>query len=245
MKRLSFKNNIPQILSLAEHRAEEWAEHSWKWLYSLRQALIYRVERQKRQSTRTMRSDQRKAIERLLSVIISHIDLKTMQLGYYQKDTGIFIHLGIHYLAKKAQLSPRRTQRALQWLHESGYITAFRQSIFDDLTQSYLHKPSVRKVHEKLFYELGITQQALRNARQRSAQRNQRHGFRMKLEKNLSNVAGSLGTSIAELITLPHNVTERMHSPLNSTSYKDKLRKLSAHFPDLGIEEIKMMLPSK
>lgn len=230
-------------MSLAEHRASEWTKHSWKWLYSLRQALIYRVESQKRQSTRTMRSDQRQAIEQLLSVIISHVDLKTMQLGYYQKDTGIFIHLGIHYLAKKAQLSTRRTQRALKWLHESGYITAFRQSIFDDMTQSYLHKPSVRKVNEKLFYELGITQQALRNARQRSSQRNQRHGFRKKLENNLSKVTGSLNHNVADLITLPQNITQKHARPVDLTNYKDKLRKLSVHFPDLSIEELKMMLP--
>lgn len=225
------------------HRAEEWTQHSWKWLYSLRRALVKRVAAQSRQSTRGMRVEQRRAISQLLAVIISHLDLKTMQLGYYHPETGTFIHLGIEYLARKAQLSPRRVQRALRWLHEAGYISAFRQSIYDDLTDTYLHKPSVRKIHNKLLMELGITADALNKARFRSTQRFQQNGLKRELKNQARTSHASHERFKNNLFTFIKNSSTEPRNNQLIVTYHEKLQKLMDHFPELSLEEAKGMLP--
>lgn len=239
----------PQILSLAASRAGQWAQHSWKWLHSFRGALLKRVENQERISTRTMRLDQRTAIYQLLQIILSHLDLKTMQVGFYHQETQTFIHLGISYLARKAQLSERRTQRALRWLQQSGYISAFRQSTYDDLTDEYIHKPSVRRIHSKLLFELGITPRALNKARVRSTQNYKNRLISKKISENITpdwHPPYKNSKTLASLIPL-HSVNTNKkyttHPPPNI--YYEKIQKLMLIFPNISLEEARSMLPQR
>tara|TARA_R110002110_G_scaffold415856_3_gene658456 strand:- start:31561 stop:32310 length:750 start_codon:yes stop_codon:yes gene_type:complete len=247
MNSLLINKKTPQILSLAADRAGQWAQHSWKWLHSFRGALLRRVENQKRVSTRTMRSDQRQAIHQLLQIILSHLDLKTMQVGFYHQETQMFVHLSIGYLSRKAQLSERRTQRALCWLQQSGYLSAFRQSSYDELTNEYIHKPSVRRVHQKLLFELGITPRALHKARTRSSQNYQNRLISKKLNQNTgvslkTNPVGD--NTLATILKLPFAKPKKpipTHPP--PSVYYEKINKIMSIFPNISFEEAKNMLP--
>lgn len=156
---------VPQILALAASRVTQWSEHSWKWLTRFRVAILARVALGKRLSTRTMREDQREAIEALLRVILSHLDLSTMQVGVFNPETGVFVHLTLQYLAHKAGLSYSKAQRAMAWLYETGYVVGFRQSSFDMESNKFINQPSIRRVSNHLLLDLGITDLALSHAR--------------------------------------------------------------------------------
>jgi len=238
----------PQILSLAASRAGQWVQHSWKWLHGFRGALLKRVELQERTSTRTMRIDQRIAIYQLLQIILSHLDLKTMQVGFYHQETQTFIHLSVAYLARKSQLSERRTQRALRWLQQSGYISAFRQSTYDEMTDEYIYKPSVRRVHPKLMFELGITPRALNKARVRSAQNHKNAINTKRIEENLAVGWPSprqIKKSFKDLIPL-HAINAQQKNPKPPpNTYYEKIQKLMLMFPNISLEEAKNMLPQQ
>lgn len=156
---------VPQILSLASKRVDEWSKSSWKWLTRFRIAILARVALGKRLSSRTMREDQREAIEALLKVILSHLDLSTMQVGVFNPETGVFVHLTLEYLAHKAALSYSKAQRAMAWLYEAGYVMGLRQSSFDAENNKFIHQPSIRRASNHLLLDLGITDLALGKAR--------------------------------------------------------------------------------
>lgn len=237
---------VPQILSLAAKRVGEWSLHSWKWLTRLRTAVLMRVNLEKRLSTRTMRTDQREAIFSLLKVILSHLDLKTMQIGVYNPETGVFAHLSLDYLAHKAGLPLRRAQRAMAWLYDAGYVIGYRQSSFDLETNEYTHKPSVRKVSFHLLKDLGITELAFQRARRKS---------RKNLDKCLSKFYPS--TKVGEgIFTTTQNIISSItdmlkpkapHSNRPTTNsiniYTEKIKKLTELMPNLSIEEAQRMLP--
>ena len=100
-----------------------------------------------------------------------------MQIGIYNPKTDVFTHLSLDYLAHKAGLSLRRTQRAMAWLYDAGYIIGYRQSHYDIETEEFHYKPSIRRVAYILLQDLGITNLALQRARSKS---------RKNLEKFLS-----------------------------------------------------------
>lgn len=239
----------PQILALSASRVGEWSSHSWKWLSRLRLAILQRVNAKKRISTRTMRVDQRNAISALLRVLLSHLDLKTMQIGIYNPESDVFIHLSLDYLAKRAKLPLRRAQRALSWLYEAGYVIGYRQSSLDFETNEYSYKPSVRKISHFLLQDLGITSFAIQRARNRS---------RKHLEKFLSNAYKSKGTrpkeqnfvgSIKEMASNLLNTAsfKTNNAPVSSDVFKiytEKIKKLMDLMPGISQEEAKRMLPS-
>ncbi len=238
----------PQILTIASNRVEEWFNESWKWLTRLRTAILMRVSHKKRLSTRTMRHDQRQAISKLLHVLFHYLDLKTMQIGFYHDESQTFVHLTLEFLAKKANLPLRRAQRAISWLYESGYISGFRQSSFDIETGEYTHKPSIRKVNEKLLFDLGITTHALQKARKRSSQQQQRKMLTRIIPNQLISTTVSqnkdyLQKEIDLLITqFTQQSTEEKHKKI--ALRQSKLHKMALLFPHLSQNEIESMLPA-
>lgn len=242
MKDKPYDQNLPQILSLSVKRVGDWSTHSWRWLGKIRKALLNRVVAEKRKSTRTLRIDQRIAIEKLLRTILSHIDLKTMCIGYYDKDSGTFIHLGIEYLANKAELNLRRAQRALQWLYESGYIIGHRRSAIDENTGEYVHKTSIRKASLFLFIDLGITETALIRARNRSQKRVERTVLNV-FQKSSSTNKPAIKKVLSEVSNLFTQVKPIPQQSMPKT-YLEKLKKLKILFPDKSTNELKSMLPS-
>lgn len=238
----------PQILSLSESRVGEWVESSWKWLSRLRSAVLLRFQEQNRESSRVMRFEQREAIGKVLKVIFHYLDLNTMCVGIYHRETDVFVHLSLDFIAKKSGLHIRRAQRAMSWLYESGYIVGYRQSFYDTDTEEYYHKPSIRRVNSKLLFDLGITEFALQRARARSKKRFQdvllkslssKKQFQSKPIIDVSNVQ-SLIKGVTEAFTLP-----KSRKPLQpSSNYNEKLKKLMGLMPDITLHEAQRMLPS-
>lgn len=238
----------PQILSLATSRVGEWSMSSWKWLARFRVALLQRVRDESRQSSRTMRREQREAISEVLKVVFQYLDLNTMCVGFYHRETSVFVHLSMDFLAKKAGLPIRRAQRAMNWLYQSGYIVGYRQSSYDIDTNEYYHKPSIRRVNIKLLLDLGITEFALQKARGRSKKR-----FEGILLNALSVKDGSDHISVknelkvqnilngfAKAFSLTSN-TKPVHPP---SVYYEKLEQLMKLMPNLTTNEAKKMLPA-
>lgn len=238
----------PQILTIASNRVGEWSAQSWKWLSRLRTAVLIRVSHQKRLSTRTMRNDQRQAISMLLQVILHYLDLKTMQIGFYHDESQTFVHLTLEFLAKKANLPLRRAQRAISWLYQSGYISGFRQSSFDIQTGEYMHKPSIRRINEKLLLDLGITTYALQKARKRSSQQQQKRALKCILPHQHSPAikCQNIDHRQKEVRSLIRQVAKQSTEDLNQrrSLWQSKLYKMMLLFPHLSQNEIESMLPA-
>lgn len=235
---------MPQILSLAIKRAGEWQTQQWKWLYRIRHSVISKYKDKQRKSTRTMRIDQRVAIQAILKTLLSHLDLSSMCVGYYHKETGAFIHLSLEYLARKAGLNHRRAQRAIHWLYQSGYITQFKQSFYDDETDEYVHRPAVRRINPILLLDLGITQLALATARKRSKTKIAK--YKMSIMpivpiKEVKRVKEKItqATKVVSLFKPIPTDTSKYH-----IDYESKLQKLMRALPHLTLDEAKSMLPN-
>jgi hypothetical protein len=238
----------PQILCLAVKRAGEWSEHSWKWLQRIRNALLLRVQNEKRKSTKSLRVDQRIAIHKLLVTILSHVDLKSLCIGYYDKQTGVFIHLGVEYLAKKSGLCVRRTQRALQWLYESGYLVGHRRSTVDEDTGEYIHKTSIRKVSLRLFLDLGITEIALNRARNKAKKKVEGIVLSVLDNQKPEKRKGQKGDgfdvgSIIKNLTGAFSTKPKSKDHTEPPEYLNRIRQMQKIFPTKTINEIKLMLP--
>jgi hypothetical protein len=237
---------VPQILSISASRVEEWSSHSWKWLSRLRVAILKRVKIKKRHSCRTMRIEQREAISALLKVMLSHLDLKTMQVGVYNPETDVFAHLSLNYLAHKANLSIRRTQRAMSWLYDSGYIIGFRQSSYDLETDEYIHKPSIRKISNSLLSDLGITDFAFQRARSKSRKNFQKIVIKSFTDTVVTPAITTINTvkdMISSIIT-NKSPSKNLINPDPSSTYTEKIKKLMTIMPNLSFSEAERMLPS-
>ena len=241
------QRKVPQILALAANRVGEWYSHSWKWLSRLRVAVLMRVNLEKRLSTRTMRIDQREAILALLKVVLSHLDLKTMQIGIYNPETDVFTHLSLDYLAHKAGLSLRRTQRAMAWLYDAGYIIGYRQSHYDAESDEFFYKPSIRKVAFTLLQDLGITELAYQRARSKSRKHLEKFLSKFyKDKKEESRAGGSFEATRNIVSNIANMLTPKPSQALEASTkiYTEKIKRLMDLMPNLSFEEAKRMLPN-
>lgn len=229
---------VPQILSLAASRIDQWGAHSWKWLTKLRLAILIRVSLGKRLSTRTMRKEQREAITALLKVMLSYLDLKTMQIGIYNPETGIFVHLSLDYLAHKAGLNIWTAQRAMAWLYDSGYIIGFRQSSYDLETDEYIHKPSIRKISNSLLSDLGITDFALTRARTKSKKSAVKEGVGRVITKAVDKIKNASSDLFKKMSGVPAKKTG-----IPQSEHTEKLKKLMTALPHISLSEAQAMLP--
>lgn len=235
---------VPQILALANRRAEEWSNSSWKWLTRLRSALLQKVSTQHRRSCRTLRSEQRQAIYCLLKVVLSYLDLTTLCVGVRHQESQVFTHLSLAFFAKKSGLHIRRVQRAMQWLCNAGYIIPYRRSFYDIETEQYYHQPSIRRINPILFKDLGISPAALRRAREHASH---------YLRKLFSRSALSCFSSVVSENKRPFFDKKSYYLPLKGkenpkadtlpTLYLQKIQQLIAAFPSLTFFEAQRLLP--
>ncbi|MBN9289470.1 MAG: hypothetical protein BGO43_12040 [Gammaproteobacteria bacterium 39-13] len=247
MNSYTINKKSPQILSLAGSRVGEWVDSSWKWLTKLRSAALRRFQNNIRHSSRTIRYEQRVAIAEVLKVLFSYLDLNTMCVGIYHRETDAFVHLSLDFIAKKAGLNIRRAQRAMSWLYQSGYVAGYRQSFYDIDTEEYYHKPSIRRVNSKLLFDLGITEFALQRARNRS--KNKFHDILLKSlssknqssksNKQNSNDIKNILNGLSQAFALP----KHSKSQSSESTYNEKLKKLMDLMPNLTIYEAQRMLP--
>lgn len=231
---------VPQILSLAANRVEQWGEHSWKWLRRIRFALLERFANGRRLSSRTMRKDQRGAIVALTRVLLSHLDLKTMQVGVYNPETGVFVHLTLEYLAHKAGLTYSQAQRAMAWMYESGYVMGFRQSSFDMNTNEYVNKPSIRRISNHLLTDLGITDLAFNKARAQSSKSSMKQRVGRFVTKAATQVKGACS---AIFKSVPTSSPKSKANTMSMAEYVEKIRYIMEHIPGTSFEEAQGMLP--
>lgn len=242
-------NKKPQILSLASSRVEEWSRSSWKWLTRFRTTLLQRVRDNRRQSSRTMRKEQRESIAKVLQVLFEYLDLNTLCVGFYHKEANVFVHLSLNFLAKKANLSLRRTQRAMTWLYQSGYVTGFRQSLYNEDEDVYYHKPSIRRINPKLLLDLGITEIALEGARARSKGRFEKSIIESLIKEKISKskfnsqAGGHNITSFIKNLTKPFLLSKNSKSADPPPAYKERVTQLMTLMPHLSVFEAKKMLP--
>ena len=244
----SFINNrkVPQILSIAANRVEEWSIHSWKWLSRLRIAVLKHFKIEKRLSTRTMRVDQREAITALVKVMLSHLDLKTMHVGVYNPETDVFAHLSLDYLAHKAGLALRRAQRAMAWLYDAGYVIGYRQSSYDLETEEYHHKPSIRRISNLLLEDLGITDLAFQRARSKSRKNHKKILIKSLTKEAVSSITPNTISTIKDMFSSIIKNISPSDNQINSrpsNTYTEKIKKLMSIMPDLSFSEAKRMLP--
>jgi len=231
---------VPQILALAASRVEQWSEHSWKWLSKLRDAIHERVFNGKRISTRTMRKEQRESITALLRVLLSYLDLGTMQIGIFNPKTGVFVHLTLAYLARQANLSFSQAQRAMAWLYDSGYVIGYRQSSFDMDTNEFFYKPSIRKISNHLLTDLGITDLALSRARARS-----KKTIRQTIGKAVTDVVKAAKEIKKACSTAFKSINStQSKKTMSLTDYAEKLNKIMDLIPGISIDDAKKMLPN-
>lgn len=229
---------VPQILALAASRVEQWSDKSWKYLTRFRISILERILNGRRISARTMRKEQRQAITALLRVILANLNLSTMQIGFIDKQTGIFVHLTLEYLAHQAKLDLRTAQRAMSWLYESGYVIGTRQSSVDLDTGEYINKPSIRQISGLLLSDLGISHFALSNAKQRSA--------KPTVKKSVGNIAIKAFNQLKENFTSKLKPICKPTNPIKTfclIEYKEKLAKLMEAMPHISLSEAQSMLP--
>lgn len=143
-----FRENRNQFLNTAQKTIREWAKNPSHFLASSRKE---RLSKRKRQ----LRSERREAVASVLSYMMCYSNLATMRLGVVDESSGKFIRFGCQHIADKTGLSLSRIWQALSDLNQWGYIQTVRKSEFD-AKGDLVHLVAVRRLHSKLFEELGL-----------------------------------------------------------------------------------------
>lgn len=121
---------------------------------------------------RQQRSERREAIAALGQVLLHYVDMVSLKVGI-ALDALSFRGLTLDFLAKKANLSFKRAQRALHDLARAGYITLKRRyRTFVDKSLSFKGLPMLKTLSAKFFTHLGIEYHTL--VRHREWSRKQR-----------------------------------------------------------------------
>jgi hypothetical protein len=106
--------------------------------------------------TRRRRSERREAIAALGQVLLHYVDMVSLKVGI-ALDLSAFRGLTLEFLAKKAALSLKRTQRALQDLARAGYLTIKRRyRVYVDKGPLFKGLPALKTLSAKFFTHLGI-----------------------------------------------------------------------------------------
>ena len=123
-------------------------------------------------SPRQQRSERREACLDLLGALVHYLDLATLRVGIPQTD-GSTQGLSLAFLAEKAGLGRRRTERACRDLRHAGLVTVYprAQSTGDD---HYRGLPAIRGVPVALFQVFGLSKW-LQHERDKAVKRHRRH----------------------------------------------------------------------
>lgn len=152
-------DNVPYLLRKVSELLPKWY---WNPSY------CYKILKIGSCSERRIRSEFREAIIKLLLVLIKYLDLSSMQIGYATAQG--FVPFTLSFLADKAGLSYKRTQRALTTLTKSGLIKAKRISYIDARTEQY-RSYTIRTLSRALFTGLGIAAKTIKKGIKAAKQR--------------------------------------------------------------------------
>lgn len=150
-------------------------------------------------SNRQQRSERREACVSVLGCLIHYLDLATLRVGIPQPDKS-FTGISMPFIAEKAELTLKRTERAVRDLVASGLITVHPlcEKLSDTVYKGYA---AIRTVSRKLFTLFGMGgrlkyEREKASARQRKRTRKEELKGKAKIELiidgTLSNTANNL-----------------------------------------------------
>ena len=152
------KGGIPRVLTLCAERLQNYYNNPRKVIPSLDLA---------NGSERRQRSERREACIRLLSALLKHVDLTTLQVG--MPTAGGFMSYTVDYIAKQTGMTLKRVERALGDLKAAGLVTVTeRRKLLPDGTWKGL--AAVKTVSRHLFGAFGLTRM-LKKERDKAAGR--------------------------------------------------------------------------
>ena len=128
-------------------------------------------------SDRQQRSERREGCLALLGALVHYLDLVTLRVGIPQADGG-FKGLTLEFLAERAGLGLRRTERACRDLRRAGLVEVYPLA---RKTEDDRHRglPAVRRLSVSLFKVFGLNKW-LQHERDKAAHRRRRAGRRQE-----------------------------------------------------------------
>lgn len=162
-----FKNR-PQTIEQIKRRAHSLTIKAEGWRNYLP------TLRSNRKSSRLQRSESRHALSWLISVLVDRMDLETMAVGYWCKDSGKFIPLTIEDIFESLKThctddemySISRVKRHWRLLREAGYVFSERRvygtgkyetdPVTGDEKEIVREDVSIKYIKPKLLKELGF-----------------------------------------------------------------------------------------
>ena len=108
-----------------------------------------------RTSTRQQRSERREAIASVAQVLVNSVDMSSLYIASL-KD-GKKQPLSVVSIAKAANISQRRCERALLDLKRAGYLELLYRSRLDKTTGELRAQVAFKRFSRLFFYHLGIT----------------------------------------------------------------------------------------
>ncbi len=159
-------------------------------------------------SERQQRSERREACIAVLGCLIHYLDLATLRVGIPQPDKK-FSGISMPFIAEKANISLKRTERAVKDLVLSGLITV--HPLCDKLSDTvYKGYSAIRTVSRKLFTLFGLGGRLKYEREKASArQRKRTHKEELKNKAKIELIIDStLGNSSNELNAKTNRITE-------------------------------------
>ncbi len=130
-------------------------------------------------SNRQQRSERRESCVSVLGCLLHYLDLASLRVGIPQPDKS-FNGISMPFIAKKAGLTLKRTERAMKDLVKSGLITVY--PLCEKLTDTvYKGYAAVRTISRKLFTLFGMGGR-LKFEREKASARQRKHTRKEELK---------------------------------------------------------------
>jgi len=139
------KHTRPKIISKAIEKIQQYYFEPSATIPSLNLA---------NSSERQQRSERREACIDVLGCLLHYLDLATMRVGIPQND-GAFKGISMPFIAEKAGITLKRTERAIHDLVKAGLIAVYPlcEKISDTVYKGYA---AIRTISKKLFTLFGM-----------------------------------------------------------------------------------------
>ncbi len=128
-------------------------------------------------SARQQRSERREGCLALLGALVPYLDLVTLRVGIPQAD-GSFQGLTLEFLAERAGLGLRRTERACRDLRKAGLVEVYPIAQQTEAGR-YRGQPAIRRLPASLFKVFGLGKW-LQHERDKAAHRRRRQRRRQE-----------------------------------------------------------------
>ncbi len=128
-------------------------------------------------SARQQRSERREGCLALLGALVHYLDLVTLRVGIPQAD-GSFKGLTLEFLAERAGLGLRRTERACRDLRKAGLVEVYPIAQQTEAGR-YRGQPAIRRLPASLFKVFGLSKW-LQHERDKAAHRQRRQRRRQE-----------------------------------------------------------------